>query len=69
TLAWNGFRHFELYYAVSGMGAVCHTVKATLPPPAVGSTGMMIDEPNGRSATGRGSIRVQGRRRLATPMG
>ena len=24
TLAWNGFRHFELYYGVSGMGAVCH---------------------------------------------
>ena len=24
TLAWNGYRHFELYYAVSGMGAVCH---------------------------------------------
>jgi len=22
TLAWNGFRHFEIYYAVSGMGAV-----------------------------------------------
>ena len=22
TLAWNSFRHLELYYAVSGMGAV-----------------------------------------------
>ena len=22
TLAWNGFRHLELYYGVSGMGAV-----------------------------------------------
>jgi fatty-acyl-CoA synthase len=22
TLAWNGYRHFELYYAVSGMGAI-----------------------------------------------
>ena len=22
TLAWNGYRHFELYYAVSGSGAV-----------------------------------------------
>ena len=21
TLAWNGYRHFELYYAVSGFGA------------------------------------------------
>ena len=26
TLAWNGYRHLELYYAISGMGAVCHTV-------------------------------------------
>ena len=26
TLAWNGFRHFELYYATSGSGAVCHTI-------------------------------------------
>jgi fatty-acyl-CoA synthase len=30
TLAWNGFRHFELYYAVSGMGAVIHTVNPRL---------------------------------------
>ena len=22
TLAWNGYRHFELYYAISGQGAV-----------------------------------------------
>ncbi len=26
TLAWNTYRHLELYYAVSGMEAVCHTV-------------------------------------------
>ncbi|MDQ6618705.1 MAG: 3-(methylthio)propionyl-CoA ligase [Pseudomonadota bacterium] len=25
TLAWNGYRHFELYYAISGMGAIVHT--------------------------------------------
>ena len=24
TLAWNSFRHFELYYGISGIGAVCH---------------------------------------------
>ena len=30
TVAWNGFRHFELYYAVSGMGAVCHTINPRL---------------------------------------
>ena len=32
TLAWNGFRHFEIYYAVSGIGAVCHTINPRLFP-------------------------------------
>ncbi len=32
TLAWNGYRHFELYYAVSGIGAVMHTVNPRLFP-------------------------------------
>ena len=31
TLAWNGYRHFELYYGVSGIGAVCHTMNPRLP--------------------------------------
>ena len=31
TLAWNSYRHVELYYAISGMGAVCHTVNPRLP--------------------------------------
>ena len=26
TLAWNGYRHVEIYYAISGIGSVCHTV-------------------------------------------
>src|SRR5271166_2122549 len=30
TLAWNDYRHLELYYGVSGMGAVCHTVNPRL---------------------------------------
>jgi len=30
TLAWNGYRHFELYYGVSGIGAVCHTINPRL---------------------------------------
>src|SRR4051812_37015024 len=30
TLAWNGTRHLELYYGISGMGAVCHTVNPRL---------------------------------------
>lgn len=32
TLAWNTHRHFELYYAVSGMGAICHTLNPRLFP-------------------------------------
>lgn len=32
TLAWNGYRHLELYYAVSGMGAICHTINPRLFP-------------------------------------
>ena len=32
TLAWNTHRHLELYYAVSGMGSVLHTVNPRLFP-------------------------------------
>ena len=35
TLAWNNHRHFELYYAISGMGAVIHTVNPRLFPEQV----------------------------------
>ena len=30
TLAWNGYRHLELYYGVSGSGAVLHTINPRL---------------------------------------
>ena len=30
TLAWNTDRHLELYYAISGIGAVCHMVNLRL---------------------------------------
>ncbi len=30
TMAWNTHRHFEIYYAVSGLGAVCHTLNPRL---------------------------------------
>ena len=30
TLAWNNFRHLELYYGVPGAGFVCHTVNPRL---------------------------------------
>ena len=32
TLAWNNYRHFELYYGVSGMGAILNTVNPRLFP-------------------------------------
>jgi fatty-acyl-CoA synthase len=30
TLGWNGHRHFELYYGISGIGMVCHTINPRL---------------------------------------
>ena len=30
TIAWNGYRHLELYYAISGGGLVCHTINPRL---------------------------------------
>ncbi len=35
TLAWNGYRHMALYYAVSGSGAVLHTLNPRLHPDQV----------------------------------
>ena len=32
TLAWNGYRHLEIYYAASGSGAVLHTLNPRLHP-------------------------------------
>ncbi len=32
TMAWNGYRHLELYFAVSGHGAVLHTINPRLHP-------------------------------------
>ena len=32
SLAWNGYRHMELYFGVSGTGAVLHTVNPRLHP-------------------------------------
>jgi fatty-acyl-CoA synthase len=32
TLAWNNYRHFELYYGVSGIGAILNTVNPRLFP-------------------------------------
>jgi 3-(methylthio)propionyl---CoA ligase len=32
TLAWNGYRHLELYFAISGSGAIIHTINPRLHP-------------------------------------
>jgi len=32
TLAWNDYRHFELYYAISCAGHICHTINPRLFP-------------------------------------
>ena len=32
TLAWNGYRHFEIYYGASGSELVCHTINPRLFP-------------------------------------
>lgn len=32
TIAWNGYRHLELYYGVSGSGSVLHTLNPRLHP-------------------------------------
>jgi len=32
TLAWNGHRHLEIYHAVPGIGAICHTINPRLSP-------------------------------------
>jgi acyl-CoA synthetase (AMP-forming)/AMP-acid ligase II len=32
TLAWNGYRHLEIYYGTSGTGLICHTINPRLFP-------------------------------------
>jgi fatty-acyl-CoA synthase len=32
TLAWNGYRHFELYFGIAGSGRVIHTINPRLSP-------------------------------------
>jgi fatty-acyl-CoA synthase len=36
TLAWNGFRHLEAWYGITGIGAVYHTVNPRLFPEQIG---------------------------------
>src|SRR5690349_19401342 len=39
TLAWNTHRHFEIYYAVAGSGAVIHTINPRLFPDQIAYIG------------------------------
>ncbi|WP_372749408.1 long-chain fatty acid--CoA ligase [Litorivivens sp.] len=32
TLAWNTWRHYEVYYATAGIGSICHTINPRLFP-------------------------------------
>jgi 3-(methylthio)propionyl---CoA ligase len=32
TMAWNGYRHLEVYFGISSMGSVCHTINPRLFP-------------------------------------
>lgn len=41
TLAWNSRHHFEMYFAVMGMGAVCHTLNPRL---TAAQLAAMVDE-------------------------
>ncbi len=50
TLAWNDHRHLEAYYAVPGIGAICHTVNPRLFPDQIafilrdaGDTHLLVD--------------------------
>lgn len=36
VMAWNNHRHLELYYAVAGIGAICHTINPRLGPENAG---------------------------------
>jgi fatty-acyl-CoA synthase len=38
SLAWNSHRHFELFYAVAGVGAALHTANPRLPPEHIAYT-------------------------------
>ena len=41
TLAWNGYRHFELYYGVSGSERVLHTLNPRLTPEQLAWLGLI----------------------------
>ena len=39
TIAWNNYQHIEIYYAVSSIGAVVHTINPRLKPDQISLDG------------------------------
>ena len=58
TLAWNGSRHLEVYYAAPGMGAICHTINPRLHPDDIG---YIVNHAGGQSAVRRSQLRAADR--------
>jgi acyl-CoA synthetase (AMP-forming)/AMP-acid ligase II len=45
SLAWNGFRHLELFYGVSGSGAVLHAINPRLALDDIAAMNMATNSP------------------------
>ena len=63
TLAWNTYRHFELYYAISGSDAVCHTINPRLFDEQIG---YMLTHPRAPAAVRRYELHPADRGGAAT---
>lgn len=66
TLAWNGHRHLELYFAVPAMGAVLHTVNVRLAPAQIAEivrhagARVLLADPEEARAADRASLEAAG---------
>ena len=58
TLSWNGFRHLELYFGVTGSGTILHTVNPRLFPEQIH---YIIDHAEGSLRFLRSGLRLVGR--------
>ena len=63
TLAWNTWRHLEVWYGIMGIGAVCHTLNPRLHPDQIcwiindaGDRAVSSEKPPQAHAVGRPSI-------------
>lgn len=66
TLAWNGYHHLQLYFAVPAMGAVLHTVNVRLAPAQVaeivrhGGARVLLADPDEARTVDRSSLEAAG---------